>query len=564
MKKNVVQIPFRKELNKIEIVSELASCSTMQNKFFTLWKKATKEIHPFQRGDSYQSSTHSINVLKNIDCLSKVVNPILNLPEKYILCCAAVLHDIDKAIIDYDQKVRIDKKHGLVSAAFIQDKYEHFGLTLCEADAVAIVTRYHGKYSLKDIENECENEEINDPNEYKSLGKINYPKTACLFKLADMMDLTYKRISDLILTLNYDKIPSKLLARKCIKNKYIEDAEKRIRLTALTINNFREYQALTIMVDMLNKELVDTHTKIWLDEFSLPNKFYINIKLPISEKCKKLIKDRQEISDFDPDICLLTVNLIEQKKLIKILNENKESFEFSDNEKTQLMNKYPEVGYTINKLNMEGIRSLFKNSWGYSIDSFEIHRFYGSDGSIETTTEIKNIYKLPWLSASLTYDGTEYSSKADFDLDSCEITECPRLKDNKPQKKSANSIAFELPHFLGIEHVDKIKLKMKSIGSWCFKKDDFCVMYPKFNDYIEDYSFKCNMPVCSLSIRLEFPNNYSITPKCVAEYQGIKTECELYKEEKSDTNLFIMNSLHDEIVIDRNKSPKYTISWNVE
>jgi hypothetical protein len=79
-----------------------------------VWDIAEKQIHPFQVGDCFQCSEHSTNDLRYLTDVVKNYRSF-SLLEKYLLCCSTILHDIDKAIINYEREVKSEKKHGVTN-----------------------------------------------------------------------------------------------------------------------------------------------------------------------------------------------------------------------------------------------------------------------------------------------------------------------------------------------------------------------------------------------------------------------------------------------------------------
>ena len=152
------------KIKKGKIIEDLKE-TEFYGKLIQIWQMAEVEIHPFQKGDTYQSSQHCFNVLQNLNNLIRLDNVKMHLTklDKYLLCCSATLHDIDKAVIDYEDKIKTPKIHGEGSAAFIKDFYFLFKFTIQEAEAVSNIVCYHGDRNLFNINEECPSDIIEDP-----------------------------------------------------------------------------------------------------------------------------------------------------------------------------------------------------------------------------------------------------------------------------------------------------------------------------------------------------------------------------------------------------------------
>ena len=106
--------------NETKIIKDLEGTG-FRKSIDSIWNRSKKDFHPFQKGDSHQASEHCCNVLDYLSTLINTKDAEYSKLDKYLLCCSAILHDIDKAIINYDHEVAIPKLHGVRSADFIRD-----------------------------------------------------------------------------------------------------------------------------------------------------------------------------------------------------------------------------------------------------------------------------------------------------------------------------------------------------------------------------------------------------------------------------------------------------------
>jgi hypothetical protein len=377
---------LRERLEKNIIFNKLNE-TEFKSKVLNLWDFAEHNIHPFQKGDSHQGSIHCYNVINN---LGKIHLDNLDPLSIYLLCCSAILHDIDKAIIDHAKHV--GSRHGRVSAEFIRSNPSLFHFSKPVAEAIAIITEYHGKVNQSEIKHKYPSEQIKDPIKYKKYGNINYALLSSIFKLSDMMDVSYKRISDIIIKLNFpEKCDSpKLLSRQLLKEATADRHERKIILDSYTISSPMEYQAVIIAVDMMNEELADTGVADALNIFGYPYKFSIN-NLPINNDVNKFIADRKEISDFNLKNWRLKIQDKDEDKIRRIFIKNRIELDFSPSEYIQLESKYNFIYSELKKKPVKEISNELFSTFGYSIDKMILERTYYKNGNISEVIRLLGI-----------------------------------------------------------------------------------------------------------------------------------------------------------------------------
>ena len=146
--------------------------------------------------------THSHEVIKLLDKILKCGNCVLNEHERFILLAAAYLHDIgmqfpkyiglppkSKNDYTYEEREMVREKHHEISAKVILDLSVSLGLGECKErypDFIAIVSKYHRKLPL-------DAEELEDTSIAGETIRLRL--LSALLRLADALDLTYKRVN---------------------------------------------------------------------------------------------------------------------------------------------------------------------------------------------------------------------------------------------------------------------------------------------------------------------------------------------------------------------------------
>ena len=175
------------------------------------------------------------------------------------------------------------------------------------------------------------------------------------------MDVTYKRISEPIIRLNFPAgiEDSKILARRKLKRCEISDNE--IILNTYQLDNFKEYQSIIIATDMLNVELIETGTKDILTKYSLPNKFSLG-SIPSRKEIKDISDAREKISSLNDDM-ILEINDEDERQLYKIYLKNSDKIIFSDGEYKQLKEKYKKLYYISSEKSLNEVRKIFSGTF---------------------------------------------------------------------------------------------------------------------------------------------------------------------------------------------------------
>ncbi len=548
------------EIEKIQIVKDLKGFS-FKTKIKKLWEDAEIDIHPFQKGDTHQASLHCKNVISNLSKLSKITR--LNNLEKYLLCCAAILHDIDKAVIDYNKKIEAEQLHGLCSAEYIIKNRNEFSFSRSEADAIAFITRYHGHKGL-DPNSNYQIKKIEDPSSYAKYRKLKFDMLAALFRLADMMDVTYKRISKYIVKLNFPNGVDdlKVLAREAFDQ--VKVTQSKIILTTHYISEFRQYQAVLIAIDMANEELEKKGAKYYLKNNKLPNIFELDeSNLSDGNKFTQLSGDRKKISSFDGE-GRLTINDIDEEKLKEIFFKNKSNYEFSEGELKQLKIKCKDIYYNSIEKPIVEIRKNMQKHFQYSIDQMIITRIYDDmGGRIDTQVEYLGIKKPKGVSFPIIYEIDEKAIKAKHIKKYCTFEDYLENNEGSIKYLAINKCRIMWPPFEEFDQIERIKAKFRVINAWAMKKTQLAEMYPNDPEDYEDYRLYIKYPVCNVKIRLIFPSDYNIKPKCFYTFSDKSEELVVVgPDQNSPHTVFTIENLQMDDITSQ-FFPNYYIKWTV-
>ena len=236
----------------------------LKTKIDGVWLIGRKEYQSFQKSNdsSNQGTVHCETVERNLGWLipddekQKIGQFGL-----FVLSAAACLHDVGKVPLD----CAMYEDHGRESMRRIVDNPKDFGLDEGEALAVGWVVSAHNDGKLDELP------------EKVSVGGEDVPvcEFAAIFKLADMLDTNYERISDSVLKMKYPdgNIPPKLTARKAITGWDI-DSQNHIILKAYPKDEIGEETAYTACA-LMNEEISGVVTALCLLEY--PAEFKLNI-----------------------------------------------------------------------------------------------------------------------------------------------------------------------------------------------------------------------------------------------------------------------------------------------
>ena len=190
-----------------------------------VWAKAKMTYHNFQKGDNIQGTIHCETVEINLGKLIPDIKKENDLKQidPFILSAAACLHDIGK-VESSDTKV-FKSNHGKRSMEMILENYEKLGLDRGQAIAVGDIVSVHDDGNLEEL-----------PKTPVVIGSesINIIELAAIFRLADMLDTSYKRAPEIISDLKFpdENIPPKWRGRQSITGWYL-DQSNRIVLQAV-------------------------------------------------------------------------------------------------------------------------------------------------------------------------------------------------------------------------------------------------------------------------------------------------------------------------------------------
>ena len=236
----------------------------LKTKIDGVWLIGRKGYQSFQKSNdsSNQGTVHCETVERNLGWLipdeEKQKIGQLGL---FVLSAAACLHDVGKIPSEHT----MHENHGRESMRIIVDNPKDFGLDEGEAWAVGWVVSAHDDGKLDEVR------------EKVLIGGEDVPvrEFAAIFKLADMLDTNYERISDSVLKITYPdgNIPPKLTARKAITGWDI-DSQNHIVLEAYPKDEIGEetvYTAGTLM----NEEISSVASVLCL--LGYPAEFKLNI-----------------------------------------------------------------------------------------------------------------------------------------------------------------------------------------------------------------------------------------------------------------------------------------------
>ena len=217
------------------------------------WRKA-KQYHGKQKGDNIQDTLHCLEVEKNIyKLITKNKNKKkLKQIDLFILSLTACLHDIGKII-----NGNISKNHGKISEKIIIKNYEKLGLDKGQAHAIAYIVGVHDDKRLNEL-----------PEKPITIGseEINIIGLSALFCLSDMLDTSYRRVSNIFLNSSYEtkEIPGKSLGRQAIMGWYL-DEKNRIIMQAAPEKN--QIEAVTTLYNTLKKELLEISYFLQINDY---------------------------------------------------------------------------------------------------------------------------------------------------------------------------------------------------------------------------------------------------------------------------------------------------------
>ena len=231
-----------------------------------IWRKA-KEYHSDQRGDNTQGTSHCETVESSLyRLIPERKKRELKQISLFLLSAASCVHDIGKI----DGKVW--EEHGKRSMLIILDHYERLGLDWGQAVAVAYIVSVHDHGHLDELPRvfPIGNEEV------------DIIELAAIFRLADMLDTTYKRVPEVLSEIMFPdgNIPQKWRGRRSVTGWYL-DRKNKIILQAAP-KEMDDLEAVYTLWSMMNEEISEIAPH--LRQYGYPYEFG---ELEIDDICLK-------------------------------------------------------------------------------------------------------------------------------------------------------------------------------------------------------------------------------------------------------------------------------------
>jgi len=229
----------------------------------SLWLRAQQKIHGYQRGKTEQGVLHCMRVEDNIGMLLRECAGKFKDEDLFVLSAASALHDIGK-IEDHEQQ---ELNHGRLGAQILR-RQEIAGQFFADqrfAEAVGYVVSSHDDGDLQDV-----------PEDEFLVGTcpLFLRELASIFRLADMIDTDYRRVSDIAMGIKVRRFienEALWLARNAIKGWKTYGDE--IIFQAIPRSS-RESISVETYVKLLNESLSDDQIQ-YLRSFRV---VYFNVK----------------------------------------------------------------------------------------------------------------------------------------------------------------------------------------------------------------------------------------------------------------------------------------------
>lgn len=253
-----------------------------------IWRKASQFIHPFQKGATHQGTHHCHIVNKNLNKIGSYsglnFNNLHNMgdhlvvEEAFILKLAAAVHDLGKAHIEET------KYHELAGYNFIMSHPLNLSILPGLKKGVANIVKYHDGIDPLDSIGSLLGDPFYDTfviDGKKKRLELRLKQVAAIFRLADVMDMTNERVSEIVLRISQTFPPTltpenyrKIINRKCVKFINFNQILNRIDITTFPNLSSSDIQSLDEGILFENKKLDSTTTGKLLDLINVPNKFY--------------------------------------------------------------------------------------------------------------------------------------------------------------------------------------------------------------------------------------------------------------------------------------------------
>lgn len=252
-----------------------------------IWRTASYHIHPFQKGATHQGTHHCHVVNKNLNRIGRYsglnfkniegLGNSLTIEEGFVLKVAAAVHDLGKAHVERS----ID--HEIVGYNFVCTHNLDLHIPTGLQDAIALIVRYHDGDDLLDstaslLKDTLDIGFVTDKSNYNFKVRLKY--LAAIFRLADVMDMTNERVSDIVFRISVTNPPPltlytqrKIINRKCVKSVDFNVPNKTIDITTFPKLVSTDIALVDGGIAYENGKLAKSTTSNLLDGISIPNKF---------------------------------------------------------------------------------------------------------------------------------------------------------------------------------------------------------------------------------------------------------------------------------------------------
>lgn len=232
------------------IRARLANNPRFCSEIDSLWAKAQQEIHGHQTGKTEQGTLHCLRVEDNIGMILGDHIKKFKDEDLFVLSAASALHDVGK-IERYEYK---ESNHGRLGARLLRRPRiaDQFFTDERLAEAVAYVISSHDNGALQDI-----------PEDEFLIGTcpLLLRELASIFRLADMLDTDYRRVSSIVMEIGARKFienEALWLARSAIKG--WKTQKDKIVFQAIPKNS-RESTAVLTCITLLIESMSEDQTR---------------------------------------------------------------------------------------------------------------------------------------------------------------------------------------------------------------------------------------------------------------------------------------------------------------
>lgn len=244
--------------------------------------KSIKEIFPEYTPHEIE---HNNEVIKNLSMLiPEKVAKSLNIHELFFLLAAAYIHDIGMCPLDWfeipaelsleQKKELVRRNHHIRTENYLNIYYENFQLEVQEAAIIGRIARGH---RVEDLGNKV----LFNPDRAFDHESINVPMLAAFVRLADELDITYKRTPFLL----YKKYPPKdeLSELEWEKHMSIEGLTRKKQkiISSATCSHHKIIPKLYGLKLKINEQIDDLANHLYnYNRFEevLPNRFELSIE----------------------------------------------------------------------------------------------------------------------------------------------------------------------------------------------------------------------------------------------------------------------------------------------